>query len=153
IVCRQAVKVIGETRDPRLALRRDGIESTLKYLSSDYRDCCVAATHAMELGQETGDVFLFALYSAIASSALLHLGQWRLMQGGAVAGLAKACLGLRDYQAAWAQLNAVVQKTEVEGNDMDSLFYPYFCNSLCEYFLETGDLAQAQKRALQLYAF
>jgi DNA-binding winged helix-turn-helix (wHTH) protein len=210
-VCRQAVKVIGETRDPRLLLRRDGIESVLKYLSSDYRDCYVAATHARELGQETGDVFLFALYSAIASSAFLHLGQWRLMQGGAVAALAKAeknanalativsrlivamlhvealdfsgarrhceetydvgfeispwvfflrravlskaCLGLRDYQAAWAQLNAVVQKTEVEGNDMDSLFYPYFCNSLCEYFLETGDLAQAQKRALQLYAF
>jgi tetratricopeptide (TPR) repeat protein len=45
------------------------------------------------------------------------------------------------------------RKTEVEGNDMDSLFYPYFCNSLCEYFLETGDLAQAQKRAEQLYAF
>jgi len=210
-VCRQAVKVIGETRDPRLLLRRDGIESTLKYLSSDYRDCCVAATHARELGQETGDIFLFALYSAIASSALLHLGQWRRMQGGAVAALAKAeknanvlavivsrlmvamlhvealdfagarrhceethdvgfetspwvfflrravlakaCLGQRDYQAAWAQLNAVVQKTEVEGNDMDSLFYPYFCNSLCEYFLETGDLAQAQKRAVQLYAF
>jgi len=210
-VCRQAVKVIGETRDPRLLLRRDGIESTLKYLSSDYRDCCVAATHARELAQEIGDVFLFALYNTISSAALMHLGQWRRMQRGAAAALAraeknanplativcrlvigmlhaealdfagartrceetydvpfetspwvyffrrivlaKACLGLRDYPAAWLQFDAVIKKTEGEGNDMDSLFYPYFCNSLCEYHLEVGELSQARVRAAQLYDF
>ena len=60
-LCRQAVKVIGETRDPKLLIRRDGIESTLKFLSSDYRDCSDAAIHATEFAQETGDAFLFAL--------------------------------------------------------------------------------------------
>jgi DNA-binding winged helix-turn-helix (wHTH) protein/tetratricopeptide (TPR) repeat protein len=210
-LCRQAVKVIGETRDPKLLIRRDGIECTLKFLSSDYRDCSDAATHATEFAQETGDVFLFALYNTLSSTALLHLGQWRRMQRNAEAALAKAeknanplativcrlvigllhvealdfagartrceetydvrfetspwvyffrrivlakaCLGLRDYSAAWLQFDAVIKKTEGESNDMDSLFYPYFCNSLCEYHLEVGELAQAHARATQLFDF
>jgi hypothetical protein len=180
-------------------------------LSSDYRDCSDAAIHATEFAQETGDTFLFALYNTISSAALLHLGQWRRMQRGAVTALAKAeknanplativcrlvigmlhsealdfagalthcektydvpfetspwvyffrrivlakaCLGLRDYPAAWLQFDAVIKKTEGEGNDMDSLFYAYFCNSLCEYHLEVGELAQARARAAQLYDF
>jgi DNA-binding winged helix-turn-helix (wHTH) protein/tetratricopeptide (TPR) repeat protein len=210
-LCRQAVKVIGETRDPKLLMRRDGIECTLKFLSSDYRDCRDAATHATAFAQQTGDAFLFALYNTLSSAALLHLGQWRRMQRGAEAALAKAeknanplatsvcrlvigllhvealdfagararceetydvqfetspwvyflrrivlakaCLGLRDYSAAWLQFDAVIKKTEDEGNDMDSLFYPYFCNSLCEYHLELGELAQARARATQLFDF
>jgi tetratricopeptide (TPR) repeat protein len=67
--------------------------------------------------------------------------------------LAKACLGLRDYSAAWLQFDAVIKKTEGEGNDMDKLFYPYFCNSLCEYHLEVGEIDQARNRAEQLYDF
>ena len=210
-LCRQAVIATAETSDPRIAIRRDGIESIMKYLRSEYRDCSVAARRVKEVVQETGDVFLFGLYNTIESAALVQLGQWRMLQRGVVAALgvaeknsnvlagimcrliiallhvealdfaearkrceeirnlsfetspwlyffhqtvlAKACLGMQDYPAAWGHLGDLIQKTEVDGHDLDSMFSPHFFNTLCEYFLETGALVQAQERAAQFYDF
>ncbi len=210
-LCRLAVAATADTKDPRIAIRRDGMECIFKYLKSEYVDCSIAAKRVKDLVQETGDVFLFSLYNTIESAALIQLGQWRTVQHGTAAALsvadknsnmlaglisklviallhaealnfaearkrceeaydlpyetsawvfffrrtilAKACLGVRDYPAAWSHLRVVIQMTEGEGQDLDSMFYPHFLTTLSEYFLETGDLAQARMRAALLYDF
>lgn len=210
-ICRRAVIAATGNRDPIIAVRRDGIESILKYLRSEYGDCSAAAKRVKDMAQETGDVFMFGLYNTIESAALIQLGQWRTLRRGVDAALsvaeknsnvlaglmcrlviallhiealdfaegrkrgeetddlpfetsawmfflrrtilAKACVGMRDYPAAEVHLNAVIQKTEIDGFDLDSVIYPQFFNALIEYLLETGAVAPARERAAQLYDF
>jgi len=65
--------------------------------------------------------------------------------------LAKACLGLHDYPAAFAQFNEIIRRIEVDGIDMDATIYPQFYHNFCEYWLEVGDLARAREQATRLY--
>ncbi|WP_148213123.1 ATP-binding protein [Methylocella silvestris] len=67
--------------------------------------------------------------------------------------LLKAAVGLRDYDEAKAQLEAIQRKIDVEGVSMDTSFYPhhYFC--VCRYWLEIGDLPRAREEALGLNAY
>jgi hypothetical protein len=64
--------------------------------------------------------------------------------------LAKACLGLQDFPAAYAQFAEIIQKIEVEGNKMETTIYPHFHYNLCEYWLATG-VARAREQATWLY--
>ena len=66
--------------------------------------------------------------------------------------LAKAYLGLRDYDGAWSQFQLIRHKIETEGVSMDSSIYPQYYYNLGEFWLEQGDLARARAQALQLYA-
>ncbi len=66
--------------------------------------------------------------------------------------LAKACLGLRDYDAAWAQFELIRHKIETEGVSMDSSIYPQYYYNLGEFWIEQGDLTRARAQALQLNA-
>jgi DNA-binding winged helix-turn-helix (wHTH) protein len=67
--------------------------------------------------------------------------------------LAKACLGLRDYKAAFSQFQQIKDKIEIEGISMDASIYPEHYYNLCEYWIETGDLPRAREQALQLNAY
>jgi tetratricopeptide (TPR) repeat protein len=66
--------------------------------------------------------------------------------------LAKAYLGLRDYDAAWSQFQQIRHKIEAEGISMDSSIYPQYYYNLGEFWLEQGDLPRARAQALQLNA-
>jgi DNA-binding winged helix-turn-helix (wHTH) protein/tetratricopeptide (TPR) repeat protein len=74
--CRQAVKILGDAQDPRIQARIWGIQSVLQLLTSNYRDCCIAADNCRELAQKRGDIYLYVIYDAFAAYALLQLGAW-----------------------------------------------------------------------------
>ena len=65
--------------------------------------------------------------------------------------LAKACLGLHDYPRAFALLDDVTNRIEVDDVIMESAFYPYYFHNLCEYWLAVGDLPRAREQATRLY--
>ncbi|MCI0598379.1 MAG: AAA family ATPase [Beijerinckiaceae bacterium] len=65
--------------------------------------------------------------------------------------LAKANLGLGDYPSAQRQFQEITRRIEVDGVIMETVFYPLFYHSRCEYALAVGDLAQARKEAARLY--
>jgi tetratricopeptide (TPR) repeat protein len=65
--------------------------------------------------------------------------------------LAKACLGLHDYPRAFALLDDVTNRIEVDDVIMESVFYPYYFHNLCEYWLAVGDLPRAREQATRLY--
>lgn len=67
--------------------------------------------------------------------------------------LAKAALGLRDYNEAEAQFAKIRHKIEDEGVPMDTSLYPQFYFNQSKCWLELGDLARAKEMALQLKAF
>ncbi len=87
-LCRKVLKMSAETRDPHVLIRRYSFETLLKFISSNYQDCCVAAKQGQEVAQALGDVFFFSLFSAGEMSALLHLGEWRHLRRNAAATLA-----------------------------------------------------------------
>jgi DNA-binding winged helix-turn-helix (wHTH) protein/tetratricopeptide (TPR) repeat protein len=64
--------------------------------------------------------------------------------------LAKAHLGLREYDAAWSHFEQIRHKIEVEGVSMDSSIYPQYYYNLGEFWLEQGDVERARAQALQL---
>ncbi len=65
--------------------------------------------------------------------------------------LAKASIGLRDYPAALAQFQRIQRRMDADGIGMDYMIYPHFYSNLCQYWLETGDLARAREEAVRLY--
>lgn len=67
--------------------------------------------------------------------------------------LAKAYLGLRDHAAAWAQLDALTQRIEVEGVGLSYTVYAYLYGVLCEYWLEIGVLGKAREHAVRLHDY
>ena len=71
--CRQAVKLIAESHDLAMLVRRCSMESVLEFLSSDYRACCAATRRGRELARVIGDVYLFVLYNTVEAFALLYL--------------------------------------------------------------------------------
>jgi predicted ATPase/DNA-binding winged helix-turn-helix (wHTH) protein len=87
-LCRQAVKMTAEARDPSILIRRCSVESILNYMNSNYLDCCVATKRGQELAQAIGDEYLFVLFNLLESFALLHLGEWHKLQQNAAAALA-----------------------------------------------------------------
>jgi DNA-binding winged helix-turn-helix (wHTH) protein len=210
-LCRNAVEIAGQSRDPRILLRRAGMAGILEYLRSDYRACESATAKGRALAQETGDVYLFGLYHTIESIALLHLGRWGDLERKASAALAmaeknantraiiwcrltiaflhvealdfagakarcadtsdpafeadafvfffrrvilaRACLGLGDIAGAFAICAEIVQKDEIEGIGLDANIRPHLYLALGGCHLATGNLAEARRRALQLYDF
>lgn len=78
--CRVAVKMLGDAQDPRVEMRRCGIQSTLELTTSNYRECYAAAKRCQELAQERGDVYLYVIYNTFAAFSLLQLGAWREMR-------------------------------------------------------------------------
>jgi tetratricopeptide (TPR) repeat protein len=65
--------------------------------------------------------------------------------------LAKACLGLRDLPAAFAQFADITHRIEVEGDVMETTIYPHFHHNLCEYWIAVGDMTCARQQATKLY--
>ncbi|MCI0601127.1 MAG: AAA family ATPase, partial [Beijerinckiaceae bacterium] len=65
--------------------------------------------------------------------------------------LAKASLGLGDYKAAQKQLHEITDRIETGGVIMETVFYPLFYHSLCEYAFAAGDFPRARKEATRLY--
>ena len=74
--CRQAVKLIAESQDLAMLMRRCSMESVLEFLRSDYPACCAATKRGRELAHVIGDVYLFVIYNTIEAFALLYLGKW-----------------------------------------------------------------------------
>jgi tetratricopeptide (TPR) repeat protein len=102
--CRQAVEVIGESRDPSMLMRRCSMESVLKFLSSDYRECCVATERGRELARAIGDVYLFLLYNTVEAFALLYLGDWREVRRSVDAALAITVRNMNPQASALCRL-------------------------------------------------
>ena len=66
--------------------------------------------------------------------------------------LAKAAIGLRDYEEARSQFEQIKHKIEVEGVSLETSMYPHYYYNLCNYWIEVGDLPRAKEQALQLKA-
>ncbi|HUI21776.1 MAG TPA: AAA family ATPase [Methylocella sp.] len=207
--CREAVKVLGNARDPRIVARRCGIKSTLELTTSNYNDCCAAADACQDSARERGDVYSFVIFNTFAAFSLLQLGAWREMRRRLTVALAiteknsnrkvsclphlmmawlhnealdfegakkccenaldsateenpvnfflgrnllaKACIALHDYSGAHDHFNEITHRIESDGIMMETVFYPLFYHSFCEYWLATGNLGEARKKARQLY--
>ncbi|MCI0466914.1 MAG: AAA family ATPase [Beijerinckiaceae bacterium] len=65
--------------------------------------------------------------------------------------LARASLGLGDYQSAHKQLAEITYRIEAGGVIMETVFYPLFYHNFCDYALAVGDLAKAREEAIRLY--
>jgi hypothetical protein len=61
--------------------------------------------------------------------------------------LAKACVGLRRYPAAFAQLREIEHQIDAVGVAMDTVIRPFFHHIFCQYWIEMGDLARAREQA------
>jgi DNA-binding winged helix-turn-helix (wHTH) protein/tetratricopeptide (TPR) repeat protein len=88
--CRQAAKLIGDSQDVSIRLRRCSLEMVLEFLSSNYAACREATRKGKELARMLGDVYLFALYDSVETFALLYLGEWGKMQESVASTLAIA---------------------------------------------------------------
>ena len=210
-VCRQAMRVTADARDHGTLIRRYGIESILECSRSRYLECRIAATHGKTLAQEAGDVYTFVLFNVMESTALLHLGEWRVLQRETAAAralaernanrpasalcrltmawlhvealdfdgardrceavedrvfegnpfafffqravLAKAFVGLRQYERAARQFEAIDRKLQSDDGNLDFTIYTQLCHCRCEHALEVGDIAQARKQATLLYEY
>jgi DNA-binding winged helix-turn-helix (wHTH) protein/tetratricopeptide (TPR) repeat protein len=75
-LCRQAIRLTANARDPGIAMRRCAIEGTLNTVSGDYQVCRAAMARGKELAREAGDVFMFGLNNIMESFALLYLGEF-----------------------------------------------------------------------------
>jgi DNA-binding winged helix-turn-helix (wHTH) protein len=205
--CRQALKTMGNARDPGILIRRYAMESSFQLLSSNYRESSVAAKFCQKLAQQRGDPYSFAFFNVFETLSLLHQGAWREMRQSLAAALAvterdatrlsgpsrlmvawlhaealdfegvakrcaaaldqtletpmtnllgrillaKACLGLHDCPRAFALLDEVTNRMEVDDFLMESIFYPYYVLCLCEYWLAVRDLPRAHEQATRLY--
>lgn len=65
--------------------------------------------------------------------------------------LGKACTGLRDYEGASAQFQAIQRRIEADGIGIESAVRPHFHASFCQYWLETGNVARAREEAARLH--
>jgi tetratricopeptide (TPR) repeat protein len=65
--------------------------------------------------------------------------------------LARAYIGLRNLPLARKHLDAMERRIEVDGVAMESLVVPQYFLNRCDYWLEAGDLDQAQKAAARLH--
>jgi hypothetical protein len=206
--CREAVKLIGESQDVSMRLRRCSMEMVLEFLSSNYPACCGATRRGRELARMLGDVYLFVLYNTVEAFALLYLGEWGQVRKSVASALAiaernvnpqaaalcqltigwlhaeaadfenaarraeealnpvveanpftffvgrsllvRAYVGLRNLPAAKKHLDAMERRIEVDGVAMESLIVPQYLLSRCEYWLEDGDMDQAQRAAARL---
>jgi DNA-binding winged helix-turn-helix (wHTH) protein/tetratricopeptide (TPR) repeat protein len=65
--------------------------------------------------------------------------------------LARAYIGLGNLPLARKHLDAIEQRIEIAGVPMESLIVPHYLLNCCDYWLEAGDLDQAQKAAARLH--
>jgi DNA-binding winged helix-turn-helix (wHTH) protein/tetratricopeptide (TPR) repeat protein len=86
--CRQAVKLITESQDLSMRLRRCSMEMVLEFLSSNYSASCDATRRGKELARMVGDVYLFVLYNTVEAFALLYSGEWGKVQESVASALA-----------------------------------------------------------------
>jgi DNA-binding winged helix-turn-helix (wHTH) protein/tetratricopeptide (TPR) repeat protein len=64
--------------------------------------------------------------------------------------LARAHIGLRNLPAARTHLDAMERRIEIDGIAMESLVVPRYLLNRCDYWLQAGDLDEAQKAAARL---
>ena len=210
-VCRQAIRATADARDHGTLIRRYGIESILECSRSRYLECSVAATRGKALAQEAGDVYTFVLFNVMQSTALLHLGEWRLLQRETAAAralaernanrpasalcrltmawlhaealdfegararcesvedrifegnpfafffqravLAKAFVGLGQYEQATLQFEAIDRKLHADDGSLDFTIYTQLCHCRSEHGLAAGDLTSAREQAALLYEY
>jgi hypothetical protein len=89
-LCRQALKVTAEAREPSILLRRCAIESNLAFMNANYLGCCEVAAQGKTLAQAMGDTHVFALFNLVESFGLLHVGEWGKLRQGVTAALTLA---------------------------------------------------------------
>jgi DNA-binding winged helix-turn-helix (wHTH) protein/tetratricopeptide (TPR) repeat protein len=207
--CRRAAKLIAESPDLSMRMRRCSMEMVVEFLSSNYLACCDATRRGRELASMVGDVYLFAIYETVEAFALLYLGEWGQVQKSVASTLAiaqrnlnpqasalcrltigwlyaeaqdfesavscaqetlnpavetnpfsffigrtllaRAYIGLRNLPLVRTHLDAIEQRIEIGGVPMESLILPHHLLNCCEYWLEVGNLEQAQKAAVRLH--
>ena len=67
--------------------------------------------------------------------------------------LAKALVGLGEYEKAAEQFAAIDHKLRADGGDLDFTIYTPLCYCRAEHGLATGDIAQARAQATLLYDY
>ncbi|WGR69718.1 MULTISPECIES: AAA family ATPase [unclassified Bradyrhizobium] len=83
----RASRLITDSQDLSMRLRRCSMEMVLEFLRSNYPACCEATTRGKELARLLGDVYLFALYESVEAFAQIYLGEWGRMQRSVAATL------------------------------------------------------------------
>jgi len=102
--CRQAVKLIAESQDVSMLMRRCSVESVLEFLSADYRRCCETTRQGRELARLIGDVYLFVIFNTIEAFALLYLGEWNEVRQHVAVALAMTVRNVNPQAAALCRL-------------------------------------------------
>ena len=89
-LCRLAIKITGDARDPFVVMWRCELESILEFMNANYRECRVSVEHAMELAQGIGDTYSFMLAKMVHVYSGLFLGAWSEVRPSLAAALAVA---------------------------------------------------------------
>ena len=125
------------------------MEGILECLRSRYEECRRSGTDGKKLAQEVGDVYIFVLFHAMESTALIHLGQWRRLQRETIAALALAernanrpAIALCRLTLAWLHVEA-----------MDFHGARDLCESVDQAVLEENPFAFFFQRAVLAKAF
>jgi predicted ATPase/DNA-binding winged helix-turn-helix (wHTH) protein len=102
--CRLAAKLIADSPDLSMRMRRTSMEMVVEFLSSNYIACCDATKRGRELARMVGDVYLFAIYETVEAFALLYLGEWGQVQKSVASTLAIAQRNLNPQASALCRL-------------------------------------------------
>jgi len=102
--CRHAARLIAESQDLSMLMRRCSMGSVLSFLSSNYTACCEATTRGRELARMVGDVYLFVLYNTIEAFALLYIGEWGKVRETVAAALAITVRNMNPQASALCEL-------------------------------------------------
>lgn len=158
ILCREAIKVIGDTQDPYIMMRRAAIENIIQCMTSEYADCARASTQGKQFAQTIGDVWLYVLFMSMEAYAFLHLGEWGKLQESVAAALAiteknanLTALSLSQLTNAYFHAEAMDYETAIKiceetlTPEVDKNLFNFFWgrNVLAKAYLGAGDLPAA----------
>lgn len=148
-LCQKALRSTAEARDHATLIRRYGIEGLLGCFRALYEECRRACNEGKRLAQEVGDVYVFVLFNVLASTALIHLGQWRLLQRETVAALALAEKNANRPAIALCRLT--LAWLHVEAMDFDGA--RDLCQAVDDLVLDENPFAYLFQRAVLAKAF
>lgn len=146
--CRKAAKLIGDSHDISMRLRRCSLEMVLEFLSSNYPACCDATKRGKELARMVGDVYLFTIYDTVEAFALLYLGEWGKAQESVASTLAIAERNVNPQASALCRftigfLHAEAQEFETAARHAEDAFNPIIEANPFSFFLGRTLLAKA----------
>jgi DNA-binding winged helix-turn-helix (wHTH) protein/tetratricopeptide (TPR) repeat protein len=148
-LCVKAMELTAGAQDHGTLMRRYGIEGILDCWRSRYQECRRSGTQGKRLAREAGDIYVFALFNVLESTALLHLGEWRELQRETTTALEFAEKNANDPASALCHLT--LAWLHVEAMDFDGA--RALCECVDDRILKENQMAYFFQRAVLAKAF